>query len=171
MVLFERNKNIRVDLIEEGLLGVDVSMLDNVHHISTHFRISFPARVIEHAEADFKKAPYVGVCRQTSQKMENLKGLEINRGFTEKVMTALGGKVGCHHLVDQALEMAKSLAQFIDKSYDFPIRDYIEDAPLLRRKVLEAYPEIGDMCWAYNVKNDHLFTKDIKCGLQPDLVI
>ena len=169
--LFERNKNIRVDLIEEGILKVEVSMLDNVHHISTTFHILFPERKIQHAEADFKKAPYVGVCRKTRQKMTSLSGLQIGKGFTEKVIEAVGGKDGCHHLVDQTLEMAKSLAQFIDQSFQFPFREYIEDAARMRKKVLEVYPQIGDMCFAYNVGNDHLFTEEIKCGLQEDLVI
>ena len=146
-------------------------MLDNVHHISSTFHVSFPSRIIEHAEADFKKAPYVEVCRQTNERMKELKGVQVDRGFTAAVIEILGGKEGCHHLVDQALEMAKSLAQFIDKSYEFPIDDYIDDAPLIRRKVLEVYPQIGDMCWAYNVGNDHLFSREIKCGLQPDLII
>ena len=49
--------------------------------------------------------------------------------------------------------------------------EYIEDAPLLRKTILENYPPIKDMCWAYNAENDHLFTKEIKCGLQEDLII
>ncbi|KAF0119483.1 MAG: hypothetical protein FD151_1993 [bacterium] len=57
MALFERNKNIRADIIGKGLLKVEISMLDNVHHISTTFHISFPAREIKHAEADFKGLP------------------------------------------------------------------------------------------------------------------
>lgn len=171
LALFERNKNIRADVIEEGLLRVEVSMLDNVHHISTTFHVSFPAREITRAEADFKKAPYVAVCRQLSQKMADLIGLKVNRGFTERVIEVIGGGNGCHHLVDHTLEMAKSIAQFIDKSRNFPMRDYIDDAPLMREKVLEVYPEIENYCWAYSAGNDHLFTKDVKCGLQEDLVI
>lgn len=171
MALFERNKNIKVDPIEDGLLKIEVSMIDNVHHISTTFHVSFPSKEITHAEADFKKAPYVLVCKQLSQKMKNLTGLRVNGGFTERVIKAIGGKDGCHHLVDHALEMAKSLAQFIDKSYDFPMGEYLDDAPLMRKKVLDVYPQIKDYCWAYNVKNDHLFTKEVKCGLQEDLVV
>ena len=171
MALFERNKNIRADLIEEGLLKVEISMLDNIHHISTTFHISFPVMEIKHAEADFKKAPYVGVCRHTNQRMENLVGLNVGKGFRERVYEAIGGKNGCHHLVDLTLEMAKSITQFIPKELSFPIGDYIGNAPLLREKILESYPPVRDMCWAYNVGNNHLFTKEIKCGLQEDLVI
>ncbi len=101
MALFERNKNIKADLIEEGLLKIEISMLDNVHHISTTFHISFPDRKIKLAEADFKKAPYVGVCRQTSKKMKELIGLRINGEFAEKVIGVVGGKDGCHHLYCQ----------------------------------------------------------------------
>lgn len=171
MALFERNKNIKADLLEEGLIKVEVSMLDNVHHISTVFHISFPSRVIKHAEADFKKAPYVAVCKQVNQKMADLVGCQIDKGFTDMVIKVVGGKNGCHHLVDHTLEMAKSLAQFIDKSYDFPMGEFIDDAPLMRENVFKAFPEIKDYCWAYNVENGHLFTKDVKCGLQEDLVI
>jgi len=175
LALFERNKNVKADLIGEGLLRVEISMMDNVHHISTIFHISFPERVIKHAEADFKKAPYVKVCRQTGQRMKNLIGIGLNnnmeKGLTEAVIEAVGGKNGCSHLVDHTLEMAKTLVQFIDKSYNFPIGKYIDDAPTMRKKVLEVYPQIKDMCWAYKDGNDHLFTSDIRCGLQEDLVI
>ena len=171
MALLERNKNLRVNIIEEGLLKVEVSMLDNIHFISTTFHVAFKSREIKHAEADIKKAPYAKVCKLVTQKMENLIGLRVDRGFTEKVVAVLGGEKGCPHLVDQTLEMAKSLAQFIDKSTNFPLGDYLEDAPLMREKVFEAFPSVKNMCWAYNVENNHLFTKDVKCGLQEDLII
>jgi hypothetical protein len=67
--------------------------------------------------------------------------------------------------------MAKTLIQFIDKSYNFPLEEYIENAPLMRERVNEVYPQIKDTCWAYKEGNAHLFTGDVKCGLQPDLVI
>jgi len=171
LALFERNKNIKADLIEEGLLKVDISMLDNIHYISTTFHVSFPDKEIKYAEADFRRAPYVGVCKQISHKMKNLVGRKINRGFTETVIEVLGGKDGCHHLVDQTLEMARSLVQFLDKSDNFPLKDYIDEAPLMRKKVLERYPGVKNMCWAYMEGNEYLFTKDIRCGLQEDLII
>jgi len=171
MALFERNKNIKIDLIEKGLLKVETSMLDNIHHITTIFHVSFPKKEIIHAEADFRRAPYVGVCRQTSNLMKNLIGLKIRSKFTQKVIEAIGEKKGCHHLVDLTLEMPKGLMQFLVKSQNLPLKEYINDASMLREKILEAYPQITDMCWAYNGKNQHLFTKDTKCGLQEDLAI
>ncbi len=171
MALLERNKHIKADLIEKGLLKIDISMIDNVHQISTSFIISFPEKMIKHAEADFKRAPYLGVCKLMSKKMDNLKGIKLDHGFTQKVVNAIGGGKGCHHLVDQTLEMAKSLSQFIDKAYNIPINDLLDNAPLLREKVLDVYPEAKNMCWAYNLDNNHLFTKDIKCGLKGDLII
>lgn len=68
-------------------------------------------------------------------------------------------------MVDQLLEMAKCLAQFISKSLNFPIEDDINDASLLSKTILESYPMMGDMCWAYSIENDHLFTKNVRCGL------
>jgi hypothetical protein len=173
LAFFERNKNIKVDPLGDGLLRIEVSMMDNVHYISTIFHISFPERVIKHAEGEFKRAPYVKVCGQTVQRMKNLIGINTNRGMglTEAVIEAVGGKDGCPHLVDHTLEMAKTLIQFIDKSYNFPVGEYIEDAPLMRKKVNEVYPQIKDTCWAYKDGNAHLFTKDVKCGLQADLVV
>ncbi|MFH2011857.1 MAG: DUF2889 domain-containing protein [Pseudomonadota bacterium] len=171
MALFERNKNIKVDIIKEGLLKAEAYLLDNVHHISTTFHISFPAREIIHAEANFQKAPYVEVCCQTSQKMANLVGLKIRRGFAEKVNERIGGECGCHHLVDITLEVARSMAQFIDNPQNLPLSDYIEDAGLIRNKIFEIYPKIKNMCFAYNIQNDHLFTKEVKCGLKADLML
>ena len=122
-------------------------------------------------QSDFKKAPYLKVCKLTNQQMKNLIGLNVGTGFRQRIYEAIGGKNGCHHLVDLTLEMAKSLNQFIPKEFMFHLGDYIDDASALRKKILESYPPAKDMCWAYNIANDHLFTKDVKCGLQPDLVI
>jgi len=173
MSLFERNKNIKADLIEDKILKIEVSMLDNVHHISTIYHVLFPEKIIKFAAADFKKAPYVEVCKLMSNKMKNIVGLKINHGFTQRIIEILGGESGCHHLVDHVLEMAKSLAQFIDKSSPLPLpfKEYIEDAPLLRKTILNQYPKVKNMCWAYNIENNHLFTKKVKCGLQSELVI
>lgn len=171
MALFERNKNIKADLIDNGLLKIEVSMLDNVHQITTKYLISFPEKIIKKADASFQRAPYIKVCSHAKEKMTNLENIKINNGFSETVIKALGGKNGCYHLVDQALEMAKSLYQFIDKSYNIPFAEYIDNASLFREKVLDLYPGIEGMCMAYNTENNHLFTKDVKCGLMEDLVI
>ena len=171
MALFERNKNIRADLIEDGLLKIEISMIDNVHQISTTYRVAFPSKIIKYAEADFKRAPYLEVCRQVRGVMSNLGGLKIDNGFTRKAIRAVGGKNGCYHLLDQVLEMAKALSQFIDRSINLPLAEYIDDTPKLREKVLEIYPGAKNMCFAYNIKNNHLVTKDIKCGLKESLII
>ncbi|MDY6853380.1 MAG: DUF2889 domain-containing protein [Thermodesulfobacteriota bacterium] len=92
MALFERNKNIKADIIEEGLLNIEVSMMDNVHHISTTYHISFQDREIRYEEADFKKSPYLKVYRQTSKKMASIIGLKAYDDFAKKVTDYLGGK-------------------------------------------------------------------------------
>jgi len=171
MALFERNKNIKADLVDNGLLKIEVSMLDNVHQITTRYLVSFPDKVIKEASASFKRAPYLKVCSHAQKKMSNLKDIKINNGFTETVIRALGGNNGCYHLVDQVLEMAKCLHQFIDKSYEIPFAEHLDNAPLFREKVLAVYPGIDGMCLSYNTNNNHLFTKDVKCGLMEALVI
>ncbi len=171
MALLERNKTIRADLIEKGVLKIDVSMLDNVHHIFTSFIISFPEKMIKHAEADFKRAPYLGVCKLIKKKMSDLEGIKLDKNFTKNVVNAVGGGKGCFHLVDQVMEMAKSLSQFIDNSYNILINELLDNAPLLKEKVFDVYPGARNMCWAYNLDNNHLFTRDIKCGLKAELVI
>jgi hypothetical protein len=171
LALFERNKNIKANLADKGLLEIEVSMLDNVHQITTRYLVSFPDKIIHKANASFQRAPYLKVCSHASQRMCNLENIQINKGFSETVIKSLGGKNGCYHLVDQALEMAKCLYQFIDREYDIPFSKYIDNAPLFREKVLAVYPGIQGMCLSYNTENNHLFTKDVKCGLMEDLVI
>ncbi|MDY6967988.1 MAG: DUF2889 domain-containing protein [Spirochaetota bacterium] len=171
MSLFERNKNIKADLIDKGLLRFEVSMLDNVHNITAIFHVTFPSREIKHAEVDFKRAPYVDVCSLVSKRIEHVIGLKIGKGFNNKVIETLGGKDGCHHLIDLTIEMAKGLSQFINRSKNFIINDYIDDASVIREKVYEVYPDAKNMCWAYNTDNDHLYSKKIKCGLRDELAI
>lgn len=169
---FKRSqKYFKADLIDDDLLKIEVSMLDNVHQITTRYLVSFPEKIIKKADASFQRAPYLKVCSHAGEKMKNLKDIKINNGFTETVIKSLGGKNGWYHLVDQALEMAKSLYQFIDKSYNIPFSGYIDNAPLFREKVLALYPDIKGMCMAYNTENNHLFTKDVRCGLMEALVI
>jgi hypothetical protein len=171
LALFERNKNIKANVVEKGLLEIEVSMLDNVHQITTRYLVSFPEKIIKEAHASFQRAPYLKVCSHAEKKMSNLKDMQINNGLTETVIKSLGGKNGCYHLVDLTLEMAKCLYQFIDKSYDIPFSKYIDNAPLFREKVLAVYPGIEGMCLSYNTDNNHLFTNDVKCCLMEDLVI
>ena len=109
------------DLIVEGILKDDllISHYDSygekrppntIHHMVVRMLIATASFQIDDIEVEMPAFPHKG-CDETAESLDQLKGLKIAPGFTEKVKNMLGGTQSCSHLKTLVLSMASAAVQ------------------------------------------------------------
>ena len=109
------------DLIVEGVLKDDllISHYDTygekrppntVHHMLVRMLIKTASFEISDIEVDMPAFPHKG-CDETAKSLDQIKGMKIAPGFTEKVKDMLGGARSCSHLKTLVLSMASAAVQ------------------------------------------------------------
>lgn len=81
-----------------------------VHHIVVRFTVSLPDLEIMSAEAELPVVPSEK-CRETHTVVQNLVGLRIMPGFTQKTAEVIGGVKGCIHITNLVQSMASAAVQ------------------------------------------------------------
>ena len=76
-----------------------------VHHMIIRMEIKGPKLLIEEIEVEMPTIPY-DACLETQGCLDQLKGIPIVAGFTNKVKKMVGGRKGCCHLVSLLTAMA-----------------------------------------------------------------
>ncbi len=81
-----------------------------VHHMVIQMLVECSSLTIRELNVEMPETPHEE-CIQTSNSIQNIKGLSIAPGFTSKVKTAFGGINGCSHLTTLVLAMAPAIIQ------------------------------------------------------------
>lgn len=109
------------DLVVEGVLKDDflISRYDasgekrppnTVHHMVVRMLFETASFQIKDIEVEMPVFPHKG-CDETAKSLDQIKGMKIAPGFTEKVKNMLGGTKGCSHLKTLVLSMASAAVQ------------------------------------------------------------
>jgi hypothetical protein len=109
------------DLIVEGILKDDllISHYDSsgakcppntVHHMVVRILIGTASFQIDDIEVEMPAFPHKG-CDETAKSLDQIKGMKIAPGFTDKVKNMLGGTRSCSHLKTLVLSMASAAVQ------------------------------------------------------------
>ena len=110
--IYERNINVSVSKVSEELILTKASLLDLNHNIRVELTVSVPTKTIRDAKAVMVKSPFK-ICQLTLNKMQNVVGLEIERGIHGKLVHVLGRADGCTHLVDLTMEAVRLSANVL----------------------------------------------------------
>lgn len=81
-----------------------------IHNITVRITVSLPQLLIENAEADMPHVPS-DVCREVKSRVNELVGLRIKHGFTQKTLDIMGGIKGCIHMTNLILAIASAAVQ------------------------------------------------------------
>ena len=154
------------DLVVEGVLKDDflISCYDasgdkrppnTIHHMLVRMLFETASFQIVDIEVEMPAFPHKG-CDETAKSLDQIKGMKIAPGFTEKVKDMLGGTQSCSHLKTLVLSMASAAVQGFwvhrtktrqsgGKTPDLMHRYVIDtcwvwrkDGPLARRRMKEA---------------------------------
>lgn len=79
-----------------------------VHHMEVTFLIRPNPLSIEDAYAQMHTVP-MQECRQTLDTIEQLKGIQIQAGFSKQIRSIMGGKKGCAHLCNLVISMGQEI--------------------------------------------------------------
>lgn len=88
---------------------------DDYHDFKCTIRFRLPGLEIIEAKVQVSKVP-MEICKLPFEKISELKGLKVERGFRPKVRRIIGGKNGCIHLIDLIHEMAQGIAALLRKA-------------------------------------------------------
>jgi hypothetical protein len=81
-----------------------------IHNIIVRITVSLPQLLIENAEADMPHVPSE-VCREVKSRVDELVGMRIKHGFTQKILDIMGGIKGCIHMTNLILAIASAAVQ------------------------------------------------------------
>jgi len=87
-----------------------------------------PDLEIIEASAQMNKLPR-NICKIPLQRIAELKGLKVERGFRHRVRSIIGGKNGCIHLLDLIHELAQGIVALLRKAKMTPDGKEMKDFP------------------------------------------
>jgi hypothetical protein len=88
------------------------SILDQVHNIIIELVINIDTLEIIKAEGQSVKVPF-SECKEAINNIQNIIGIKLNAGMSNKLGESLGGRNGCIHLSEVAIETARLAANVI----------------------------------------------------------
>jgi len=113
----------------------------SVHDMILRMCIDCQTLSIEAIEVDMPRVPH-DECRETAQRLQELKGMRIVPGITSKIKRLLGGNRGCLHLTTLLLAMAPATLQGF-----WTYRSKGEESRQLSAELFENY--LVDTCWVW----------------------
>ena len=118
----------------------------SVHDMIIRLLIKGPDLTIEDIEVELPGVPRDD-CRETINSLEPIKGLRIASGFTAKVKSLAGGRLGCAHLVALLLAMAPAAVQgfWVNGARKMASVDSIADPE--NQELVEEY--LKNTCWVW----------------------
>jgi len=125
---FSRTIKTDFELIDGKKILAEGYFLDDYHDIKCTivFRLS-NLEIIE-ASAQMNKLPR-DICKIPLQRIAELKGLKVGRGFRHKVRSVVGGRSGCIHLLDLIHELAQGIVALLRKAEMTPDGKEMKDFP------------------------------------------
>ena len=108
----ERSINMKILENTEDTILARGSILDQVHNIIIELVINIDTLEIIKAEGQSVKVPF-SECKEAINNIQNIVGLKLNAGMSNKLVDTLGGKNGCIHLSEVAIETARLAANVI----------------------------------------------------------
>ena len=84
--------------------------LRTIHHLFARIRVQGPDLTITHVDAEMRRIPREG-CPEALPAVQNLTGLRIISGYTQKVKELIGDVKGCSHLTSLFLTLGPVAVQ------------------------------------------------------------
>lgn len=148
-IVSKRDIGIEAFELENGNLMMESTLLDPYHLIRLNIHINPTDKIITYAQSEFSNYPH-NICRLISEKSKLLVGLKIERGISKHIIQKIGGKEGCVHLKELALETINFAATVLI-GYDYGFGLMSRDFNLLdeNKKFEIAKNVLQNTCFVY----------------------
>jgi hypothetical protein len=108
----ERTINMKIlDNTEDTVLARG-SILDQVHNIAVEMIIDINTLEIKNVEAQMVKVPFPE-CKPALDNLKKIIGFKLNAGISQRLISAIGGSLGCIHLSEVVVETIRLAANTI----------------------------------------------------------
>lgn len=154
-VVFIRNINLEVfDLDDDSTFWVKSTFLDLEHGIILKMRIDPEKREVLEAHADMLRVPY-SLCPQALKKVDNLRGLKIERGVMKEITRRVGHSDGCVHIRELTMETINLVAgALMGYSAGFGIMDRNWNKLSEEERLEKSMPVLQNTCYPYQTETD-----------------
>ena len=163
-VLHDREYRVESFLLDNGNLLIQGAVRDQkppgvyipddpepltMHHMQVTLEVEFPSRIIVSVEARLLAYPHE-LCPSIEQHYDELVGLSIARGFTNKVRELFGGPRGCSHTTALLQAMAPIAMQSTKSAECIEAERAGEPNPIIVRPPSESWETLTNTChvWA-----------------------
>lgn len=110
MNLFNRTISVSVKDIDEQHVVVEGVFIDSFHELVLSMTVNIENFVVTASQGEFRRAPHED-CLCTVNLTGSLVGIDLKRNVRRQVISAVGGKRGCVHVEELALECVKGVKQ------------------------------------------------------------
>ena len=162
--IYHRTKEVNIFPLEGDRFLIEAFLQDEIHDVTAEVEVLHPSLEIVAARSEVRNGPFTRVCNQTHPNMGGLIGLRIERGFTAKARTVVGGRGGCHRVSELIVEIAQAAYQlhFVRLfQRTSPQQRESEDVPARRHRfVLDNIPGMKNTCFSYDEDHHELVARD-----------
>jgi hypothetical protein len=169
---YQRTFTAEIDVLAENELLVQGSMRDHRFAFEHVWKLRTPEYEIIEAGARQTEGEFDP---QLCERYAGVKGARIGRGFSKRVLSALGDRAGAQEHLLTAIEMARVGQQVYQFTPEFEAQfpssgggptDAARTAWLKDR----AYMGLANTCYTYRDESESLFTnREVRCGFSAEL--
>ncbi|HZS07737.1 MAG TPA: DUF2889 domain-containing protein [Blastocatellia bacterium] len=171
-----RSFEAEIDVIAENELLVRGRMSDHRFTLGHVWALRTPEYEVVRAGAHQSAGDENEFSPELCARYSEIKGVRIGRGFSKRILTALGGLPGTQEHLFLAIEMARvgqQVYQFPpDFERQFPGRpgSLTEAAHIAWRKDRAYMPDLANSCYTYRDESAELFRhREVRCGFDAEL--
>lgn len=125
---FTRSINLNFEMLGKEEIISEGHFSDDYHDFKCMMVFKLPNLEVTDVMVEINKLPEK-ICRMPFDRLVGLKGLEVGRGFRQKVKKIIGGDEGCIHLVDLIHELAQGIVALLRKTQMAPDGKEMKDFP------------------------------------------
>ena len=110
MYVYNRSLNVNVQSGQGEMVLINGVFLDTFHEMCLTLEINLNTLTVIKASGQLKRLPHQD-CADVENRIPLLTGLTLRKGVRKQIKQAVGGREGCTHLADLALQCIESLVQ------------------------------------------------------------
>lgn len=173
---YRRTFAAEIDVITENELFVRGVMKDHRYTLEHTWTLRTPDYEVVEASARQLAGAAEHFYPKLCMRYQSINGVRIGRGFSRRIMTALGDLPGAYEHLLLAIEMARAGQQVYQFPPEFerqfaPHNDSPAGAAHIAWQKDRAYmTDLMNSCYTYRDESDELFrARDVRCGFDPSL--
>jgi len=174
--VYERTFAAEMDVLTENELLLRGAMQDHRLAVSHVWRVRTPDYEVLEATAQHDHGKAETCAPELCERYTNIAGVRVGRGFTKRILTALGDLPGASEHLFLAIEMARAAQQI----YQFPPEFEAQFPPIVGTSGHAAFvswqkdraymSDLANSCHTYRDASEELFrTREVRCGFDPSI--